>query len=137
MTFSNREEGIGFWEGSVPLFTASFGMPPRSSTRSSRRRALSLVICPSKATVYRFPSLSNSSTRIFFAGKRSTPKRDVHKLLTSHLKAVLVNRSRVERCRTVGILGNSGKLLRVWDYRLYRFRHLRKDFGALVFGVFQ
>jgi hypothetical protein len=37
----------------------------------------------------------------------------------------------------VGILGKRGKLLRVWDYRLYRFRHLGKDFGALVFGVFQ
>jgi len=91
LTFANSEAGTPVVGSLVALFAVSFGMPPSNSTRSSRRRALSLVIWPSKATVYRLPSLSNSSTRIFFAGKRFSTNGGVHKLCTSHLKAVMVN----------------------------------------------
>ena len=99
-TFSNRDGGTPIETPSDPR-EVSLGIPPSNSTKSNSRRALSLVIWPSKDTVYRFPSPSESSTRIFLAGNGSPLERGVHKLCASHLKAVVVKkrkRSEHERC---------------------------------------
>jgi len=47
--------------------------------------------------VYRLPSLSNSSTRIFRAGITMYTLGDVHKLYTSQFIAVMVKEKKVKK----------------------------------------
>ena len=72
---------------------STLGMPPSNSTRSSKRRAFSLVTAPSNVTAYRFPLLSNTSNRIFLAGITTPASKTPYKFTVHKLKSYGENES--------------------------------------------
>src|SRR3989337_4046289 len=111
-------------------------MPPKSSTRSRRRSALSLVICPSNAIVYRLPSLSKSSTRIFLAGIRSVPP----KVFTSLHFTTYSCYGEPEEKETGSYPRKSRKdpkMPRIWGYKLHSLLVKEKAYRERLIRSFQ